>query len=119
MATTVAVSIRGKITGLPESGSQLFNLRMTNSSGVGTESQTTATTAVGSAVSITIPTSAKYLIIDPPSTNTAPMRLTGSTLENGFPISSADPTFISVAATAYFLYTTNSTTIPGIRVVIF
>jgi hypothetical protein len=117
MSTTATVTISGTLTGRAEGGSDQFFIKLTNTSAASYDVQTTATTAQATATLLTAPTSAKFLLIEPPSTNRNGLRLTGSTAEAGIPLSSVDPTFLSIASSVYFVYTTGTDPVPGIRIV--
>lgn len=115
------VSLRGTL--LPASTAdkarlhKTISIRASNTSGVEIVSETTAGLGLSGATLLTTPsTKAKFLVITPPSTNTEGLRFTGSTQETGIPLSSQGTCSISiVTATPYYLYTTGSSAVSGIR----
>lgn len=117
MPSTAIVTISGTLTGRDEGGSDQFFIRLQNTSAASYDIQTTATTAQGSPTPLTPPSSAKFLLIEPPSTNRHGLRLTGSTAEAGIPLSSVDPSFFSITTGTFYLYTTGTDPVPGIRTV--
>lgn len=111
------ITIQGKITGRDEGASRTFLLKLTNTSGIGVSQETTATTSLAGAVALSPPsTKAMFLLLSPPSSNASPLRLTGSLAEVGIPLSSSDPSVFSITQTTYYLYTTMSNAVQGIRV---
>lgn len=113
MPTTAVIEIRASITGQLEGGSDFHSISVTNSSAVNSAVTSTATTAVGTATPISIPTSGHVLIILPNSTNTLPLRVTGSTAETGIAVTSRGPALLSLpGGTTVHVYTTGTTAVP-------
>lgn len=106
MSATAAVFLSIAVQGLPE---DTLTIRMANTSAVGSYSYTTATTGVSFAAAIPVPSSGKFLLVVPDSTNTLPLRLTESTNSLGIRLSSRDASFLSVVGgSTYHLYTTGA-----------
>jgi hypothetical protein len=111
MASTASISILSTVTGLPEGGTDSLSIAASNSSAANTITYVQVTTAQGTATTFSMLSSAKFVLLIPPSTNTFPYRLTGSTAEVGLPLSSVDPAFLSLpGGTSFNVYTTAGTT---------
>lgn len=120
MASTSILTYEWVVKGRPEGGSDHGKFTQRNSTGVDDAVETTATTAVGSAAAIVPPANTKFMGLIPPTTNKAPYRLTGSTSESGVPLSSRGFSFVCVTTgTTYFVFTTASTAVSGLRVLFF
>lgn len=123
MASTVTITIKSTISGTPEGGTDSISLTLTNSSAVVSLTRVTATTAIGSAQSISVPSSGKYILVIPPSTNDLPFRMGSSTVssDGGIVLSSVGASLISVPSTTttYYFWTTATTAVTPIRVSIF
>lgn len=119
MSATAAISIRSTVNGLPEGGVDSISIALTNTSAVGSLIHTTASTAISAASTFTVPSSAKYLIVSPPTTNNLPIRIGDSTAssQGGIPLSSNEPSLISIGgATTFYCWTTGSTAVTPVRV---
>lgn len=111
MASTASLKLSGTITGLPEGGEDQLSLTMTNTSCANTVTFYPVTTAVGTCTALVTPSSARFLIAIPPSTNTFPFRITGSTAEVGLAASSNNAAFVSCPGlSSVYFYTTAGTT---------
>jgi hypothetical protein len=67
------------------------------------------TTAKGTAISVVIPSSGKFLTVLPASTNTQPVSLTGSTSEVGVSLSPRGASVVSVqGGSTIYLYSSPS-----------
>lgn len=119
MASTFYAKITGSLTGDPSGASDLDSIVLTNSSAVGSATITTATTALASAATISIPSSGRFLVLIPASTNTTPLRFTGSTSETGMLLSSRGASFLSVVGgTTVYLYSTGGSAV-GVRTLVY
>lgn len=113
LASTAVVQIGVRVTGNQEGASDLDSITLINSSAVASASQTSATTSLAAAASISIPSSGRFLILLPASTNTAPIRFTGSTSETGILLSSQNASCLSVVGgTTVYLYSTAGSVVP-------
>lgn len=113
MSATASITIQTTVNGLPEGGTDALKIELTNSSAHGSITVSTATTAVGTAPPIPIPSSGRFLIIIPTSTNTQPLRFTGTTSEVGVQVSSAGASLLSVVGgSTVHVYTTGTTAVP-------
>lgn len=111
MASTAEITLSGTISGLPEGGEDQLSITMTNTSAANSVTLYPVTTAQGTCTAFVTPSSAKFLIMIPPSTNTFNYRVTGSTAEVGLPLSSRGASFLPVQAnTSAYFYTTGGTT---------
>lgn len=109
VATTAAIKITAAVSGKQQGGTDLFSLLIKNSSAVDAIANSTATTSLATATPISIPTSGHILIIIPNSTNTSPLRLTGSTSQAGIPVSSQGPSLLCLpGGTTVHVYTTGA-----------
>lgn len=117
MASTSIVTLSWEIRGRPEGGSDQGKYTQRNSTGVDDAIETTATTLATAGASLVPPSNTKFMALIMPSTNKVPVRLSGSTAEAGIPLSSQGGSVVCVTTgTTYFVYTTSSTAVTGIRV---
>lgn len=118
MASTASLQIQGIISGLPE-GQQRVSIPLTNSTSAGgLVSVSSVTTGSSVAVPLVLAADTRFLLIQPPTTNTFPLRLCGSTGDLGVQLSSVNPSLMSVVpASTVYLYTTGGTTFSGVRYV--
>lgn len=108
---TADITISSTVSGLPEGGGDYGSFSVTNTSAAVFQTILGVTTALGSALSIAIPTSGKFLLAIPPSTNPHPWRLTQSTSDTGILMSSQAPAFIGIpGGSSVHIYTTAGTT---------
>lgn len=113
MASTASFQISGILSGLP-SGQQRIAFPLVNSTSAGgIVTITTATTAGSSVASpIVLNANTQFVLIEPPTTNTVPLRISGSTADLvGVQLSSVNPSLLSVvgSSTVYF-FSTGATT---------
>lgn len=120
MATTASHTFTSTIDGASEGGKDLINLTFSNSSAPYTISMTTIATAGGAGQTFVIPAGAQTVFIVPPSTNDLPFRLATSTSDTGIMMSSQRPSVLQVttAGSTICLFSTGTTAIPNVRVII-
>ena len=120
MPSTSILTFKWQIKGRPEGGSDQGSFVQRNSTGVDDALETTATTAMAVASSMVPPNNTRFMAIFPPSTNGLGLRLSGSTLEAGIPLSSHGMSLVCVTTgSTYYLWTTGSSAVSGVRVLWF
>lgn len=111
MGATAAVTISATASGLPEGGIDQVSYSFTNTSAAAFRTILGVTTALGSALSVSLPSSGQMILAIPPSTNTFPWRLTQSTSDTGILMSSVGCAFLRVpGGSSVHFYTTAGTT---------
>lgn len=118
MPSTAAFEIRGRVDGLTQGVNTIF-LPVTLSTSAGALSrQVVVSTGTSVATSVACSTLTKMVLIVPPSTNTFPWRLAGTTGDLGVLMSSILPVLLPVTTGSTFhMYTTGGSTIGGFTVV--
>lgn len=121
--TTASHQFLSTITGASEGGTDQISLAWTTTNAVYSISHVTlATNGIAGAQSFIVPNGAQTVLIKAPSTNTASMRIGASTADSTghVAISSVNPTILSVTTgiSTVVLWTTATTAVPDVRVVI-
>lgn len=108
---TAALTLAATVSGLPEGGTDSISFAISNSSAANTVTLKEVTTAQGLPTAVVMPSSAKFMLMIPPSTNTFSYRVTGTTAEAGILLSSRDGSFFSApGGSSFYVYTTGGTT---------
>lgn len=111
------VLIRTVVTGLAEGGSIQSEFSQQNTTAVRESIETTAGAGVGFATPFTVPSDARFMLLQMPSTGRDPVSITASTAEDGITLSSQGASVLSVTGdSTFFVYTTASNAISGVRI---
>lgn len=111
MGATAAITIKATASGLPEGGIDQIDFTMTNTSAANTVQLFNVATAVAGIGLVTVPSSGRFLMILPPSTNTFSYRMVLSATETGVKMSSRGMLVIPAPGSeSYGFYTTEGTT---------
>lgn len=121
MASTSLVTIETVVSGLPEGGSARSRYTVTNSTATRVAFETTVNIGIASATTVSNPVNARTMILIPPSSNASPYRISQSTAEVGLPLSSRGFGVFSIppstTPSTFFLYTTSTRAISGLRAI--
>lgn len=116
---TAEITISSTVSGLPEGGGDYGSYTLRNTAAAVFQTILGVTTALGSAQSVSVPSSGRVIFAIPPSTNTFPWRVTQSTLDTGILMSSQLPCLLGVpGGSSVHFYTTGGTTFT-MRVLVF
>lgn len=108
---TAEITISSTVSGLPEGGGDYGSYNLTNTSAAVFQTLLGVTTVLANAAGVSLPSSGKFLLFIPPSTNTFAWRLAQSTLDTGILMSSQGPAFLGLPGnTSVYIYTTQGTT---------
>lgn len=118
MAATAQLTISSTVQGLPEGSTDHESISLTNSSAVGWTLGATATTLNTTLAGVvSVPTSARFMIIVPTATNSLPIRVGVSSatasMVGAMQLAATGASLMSiVGGSTYYFYTTGATAVP-------
>lgn len=101
---TAEITVIATASGLPEGGVDQLEYTMSNTSAANTVQLVSLTTAIATATPVVMPSSARFVLCLPPSTNTHQWRVLHSTSDTGIIQSSHGMTVLTVAGNTTFYF---------------